>query len=362
MMRTTLWVVFFAIVIDITINSIFTIPYPYSRGEQLANYFEYGRSVESKIVRAVADNDSDAHVSSKIGWFKSRDEIRELTDARESSVNTYIYGMSFSSHIGVILAKIDKSLNIKLFDGPGAPLNHSYAYYESTRPHEKGDIVILGILASSLPLINTMSHMTSSFESPSPHFYPRYRLDDNNNLVKDEIDIKSLSDLRAALNDAEIWRGVKEGLARNDSFHDPFVFERSVLDHSVYFRLIKRAWGQRSLAQNFNRYHDRNGFKNNERMVEVAQRLVSDFVDNVRSDGAIPYLLLFNDRGYDDHLYQMLKSVLNNKDIPYYSTHQRFPATNLANFIPDGHFTPVIDVEIARDVQRQLQEIMGQDN
>ena len=97
-------------------------------------------------------------------------------------------------------------------------------------------------------------------------------------------------------------------------------------------------------------------------MVELAQRLVSDFVDNVRSDGAIPYLLLFHDRGYNDHLYEALKPVLTSKDIPFYSTHEIFPATNLANFIPDGHFTQAIDVEIAREVQRQLQEIMGQGN
>jgi len=56
-------------------------------------------------------------------------------------------------------------------------------------------------------------------------------------------------------------------------------------------------------------------------MVELAQALVSEFAARVRADGAIPYLRLFNDRGYDDHLYQLLKPVQVLDAISYYSTH-----------------------------------------
>lgn len=361
MMRTTIWVIFFAIVIDVAINNIFTIPYPYARGEQLANYFEYGRSTESKVVRAVADDDRNASISAKIGWFKSNEDNPSLPGSG-SGTNIYVYGMSFSNHIGELLLKIDPSLNVKLFSGPGAPLNHSYAYYETTRPHNKGDIVILGILASSLPRMNSLTHMTSSFESPSPHFYPRYHIDDKNRIVKYEMDINSLSELRNTIGDAESWKQAKQYLAAQDSFYDSVIFEHDLLDYSVYLRLVKRAWGQRSLTRNVERYHDQTGFKNEERLVELARGLVSEFADSVRADGAIPYVMLFNDRGYSDHLYQVLKPVLASKDIDYYSTHQKYPASNLDNFIADGHFKPEIDVEITIDVHQHLERIKDSNN
>ena len=123
---------------------------------------------------------------------------------------------------------------------------------------------------------------------------------------------------------------------------------------SVYGRLLKRAWGQRSLNANISRYHNSQGFTNHERTVDVARALIADFVDKVRSDKAIPYVILFNDRFYENHLYQSLESVLNRKKIPYYSTHHSFPATELSNFIADGHFKPEIDIAIATEVHEEI--------
>ena len=117
MIRTTLWIVFFAVVIDVSINQIFSIPYRFERGAQLANYFEYGRSVESKIKRMVADSDEDAHVSAKLGWFKAREDKLRTVDQPGLARNLYVYGMSFSNHIAVILSKMDASLNLQSFPG-----------------------------------------------------------------------------------------------------------------------------------------------------------------------------------------------------------------------------------------------------
>ena len=351
---------FFAILFDVMINNIFALPYPYKTGVQLANYFEYGRSVEGKVVRIIADFESKSNDLAKAKWFISKEENPGPSVGRVTGRNVYVFGMSFSRHIGEVLAEIDPSLNIRFFDGPASPLNHSYAYYEFTRPHEKGEVVIIGILASSLPFLSTMTHMTPSFESPWPNFYPRYRIDHNDQIVKDEINIKSFAELQSVMNDAEAWNETKKVLARNDSFYDPVIFEKDLLDYSVYFRLVKRAWGQRSFTHNYNRYHDLNGFKNEDRLIELAQRLVAGFAESVRADGAIPYLILFNDRGYDDHLYQALKPILASKNVPYYSTHQDFPATNLANFVSDGHFKPEINSEMAKEIYRQLTKLIDQ--
>ena len=121
-----------------------------------------------------------------------------------------------------------------------------------------------------------------------------------------------------AIQNTDSWNEVKRALARRDLFYDPIIFESSIYDQSVYVRLVKRAWGQHSLAANLNRYHDAGGFKNEERLIDLAQALVARFADSVRADGAIPYVILFNDRGYDDHLHQVLEPVLIQKDIAYY--------------------------------------------
>ena len=92
----------------------------------------------------------------------------------------------------------------------------------------------------------------------------------------------------------------------------------------------------------------------------LAQRLVAEIVASARADGAIPYLILFNDRGYEDHLYQALNPALAGNDIPYYSTHRNFLAANLANFLSDGHFKPEINIEMAKEIYQQLTKLVDQ--
>ncbi|MEJ1487441.1 MAG: hypothetical protein RPU72_03675 [Candidatus Sedimenticola sp. (ex Thyasira tokunagai)] len=359
MLKFSLWTLLGIIAFEVAIAAFVNTPTNNTKPSKLVQYFDYGRSIESKIIRMAGTNNSNADPLLRSGWFA--DKNTQPIDP-ERNINTrqvFIYGMSFSNHIGKILSDLDKTLNIQMFAGPGAPLNHSYSYYINHRPHNEGDIVILGVLASSLPRINTLTHMTGSFERPAGHFYPRYRLNKNNLLVKNEINISSLRELRESIHDPQQWGHVKRILSEYDSYYDPIIFEQQITDYSVYARLLKRAWGQRNSISTIQSYHDRTGFKNSDRMVEVARSLVSDFATKVRADKAIPYVILFNNRGYDDHLYKIMRPILTEEKIPYYSTHQEFPTTQLSNFRPDGHFTPEVDHMIAKTVLKEIQKLAG---
>ncbi|MCF6203630.1 MAG: hypothetical protein L3J59_08170 [Methylococcaceae bacterium] len=357
MVKLILWSLLSVICIDLSINYLVELPKNNLPSSSLSQYFDYGRSIESKIFRLVGKDDSEAASISKVLWFTPLVDDNKPKIKENHKKRVVIYGMSFSNHIGKIIAELDQTLDVKMFAGPSAPLNHSYNYYQQHRPHNKGDIVILGILASSVPKINSLSHMTANFESPLPHFYPRYHFDSKNNLVKKQIKVNSLSELRKIMNNESSWNYIKKTLEKEDSYYDSVLFLSNFTDKSIYTKLLKRAWGQKHASMVLQQYHDKNGYKNTDRLIDLSGALVLNFAKQVRSDGAIPFVVLFNDRGFNDHLFSMLQPVLDEKNIPFYSTHNEFPATTLTNFITDGHFTPEIDRIIAASVLKEITKI-----
>jgi len=342
MIKTILWIFSAIIVIDITINFAIERPKNNIKPSKLSQYFDYGLSTEHKLFRKVSSSDETADALAKAGWYKSHNK------KSSKKTNIFIYGMSFSNHIGEIISKTDMNFDVNMYAGPGAPLNHSYAYYQNHRPHKKGDVVILGILASSLPMINTLTHITSNFEDPAAHFYPKYQLNTNNQLIKKQLPINTLSELRVAMHDTQQWHHIKETLKKEDCFYNKILFSKNLTDKSVYFRLLKRAWGQRHKLKIIQRYHNEHGFKNTDKLIEISQSIVKNFAKEVREDGATPIIILFNNRGFSSHLFSILQHTLNSNKIAYYSTHTDFPAENLDNFIPDGHFKHEIDIHIAK--------------
>lgn len=346
-------------IIDVTISYEFEAPKNNIRPSVLSRYFDYGRPIESKIFRLAGTDDLDADNIAKAGWFKGLSDNQNFNNSPENNKQrVLIYGMSFSNHIGKIISKKDRSLDVRMFAGPGAPLNHSYAYYQRHRPHKKGDIVVLGILASSIPRMNTLTHMTKSFESPAPHFYPRYYINEDNQLVSKHIQIESLEELRHAMHNKERWEAIKKSLETDDSFYNEILFTESFTAKSSYLNLIRRAWGQWHTHEIIEHYHDDNGFKNTDRLVDISQIIVANFAEQVRNDGAIPYVILFNSRNYKDHLYTLLESTLKHNNIPFLSTHKDYPAEELSNFISDGHFTPEVDHLIAESVLKDIHKLI----
>ena len=218
---------------------------------------------------------------------------------------------------------------------------------------------MLGILASSLPAINSLGHMTNSLESPAAHLYPKYFFNTENKLTSTQIEIESLSEFRNAINNEEQWFEVKKQLLSSDKFYYPAIFEQNLTDYSAFARLIKRALAQKYQLDTIARYHNNEGFTNEDRLHDVTKSLVKDFAMKARYDGAIPYVILFNNLGYSDHLFQVISPVLDEENIPYYSTHEKFSAENQGYFISDGHFKPEIDEQMARSIMDQLSTLQA---
>ena len=82
--------------------------------------------------------------------------------------------------------------------------------------------------------------------------------------------------------------------------------------------------------------------------------ILAVFSDEVRKDGKLPLVLLIHDPDYRDHLYQAVKSTLEEKQIPFVSTHTICPTTNPGNFPPTPDFTPEANRLIARAVLEEL--------
>jgi hypothetical protein len=351
------WILIFLFVFDVLINFLF--PYPtdprITSPGQLNVYFEYGRSVEGKLSRMIGPTDESSAAIAQAGWLDPenwRKSNLPVSRAPGKDLLIAIYGMSFSNNVGAAMAEMNSRLAIRGIGGPAAPPNHSFAAYTLDRGRHQADVVILGILASSVKALRTMNGMTWQFEAPAPYTYPRYFVEAGK-LKAIWPNILSLAQLRAAFQNRQQWDTYITQLREYDQFFNSFLFQRNLLDNSVIVRLIRRAWAQRHQMMMTNQSHGPTGF-NPELEIPLLRAIVADFAATVKSDGKMPIVLLFNDQGYQDHLFQALKPTLENALIPYVSTHNIAPATDIRNFVGDGHFTPSANKLIAKAVLKLL--------
>lgn len=353
--KTGLWFLFFLVLFDIAVNFLFPYPTnPRARPGQLNLYFDYGRSIEGKIRRQIGATDESTASLALAGWLDSdnwQENNQDKPIRPDSGEDLLIatYGMSFSNQVSRAMEKINPQITLRLIAGPGAPPNHSFAAYTLDRGHHEADVVILGVLASSVKGLSALSGMTWGAEVPAAFTFPKYRLE-KGELKEIEPKIQSIDQLRTAVNERDKWRAFVEQLRDFDRFFNSFLFEQNLTDHSAIVRMVRRAWGQKHLASITNEIHTPEGF--NEELVEIKalRVMVEEFAETARQDGKLPIVLILNDRGYDDHLFEYLQLSLEENSIPFVSTHTIAPATDLKNFLGDGHFTKSANQLIAQEV------------
>ena len=356
---TGLWILFFLFVFDVSINFLF--PYPsdplITSPGQLNLYFEYGRSVEGKLSRMIGSTDETSALIAQAGWLNLTSENKSnLATGRAPGEDLLvaIYGMSFSHNVGKAMKEMDSQIGLRLIGGPAAPPNHSFAAYNLDRGKHQADVAILGVLASSVKGLRTMNGMTWAFEAPCPYTYPRYYVEEGK-LKAIWPKILSLAQLRATMQNKQQWDEFVIQMREHDQFFNSFLFHRNWLDNSAIVRLIRRAYAQRHQMTISDRVHTSSGF-NAEQEIPVLSAMVTDFAATARSDGKMPIVLLLNDRGYEDHLFQVLKPALESASIPYVSTHKIAPATDIRNFVGDGHFTESANKLIAEVVLKLIRD------
>jgi len=363
-LKVGIWLGLFLLVLDVAVNHAF--PYPRieagSRPGSLQQYFEYGRSVEGKLPRMVGPTDETTTNVAFAGWLDpARWSDQPTAPATADGLLVAVYGMSHAIDVAVALMEVNPKVTLRGVAGPAAPPNHSYCAYLLDRDEHQADVVIMGILASSLRAMTTQTGLTWHFERPTPYIYPRYVLR-GGTLEAQWPPIRTLDGLRdALLRDEPAWQAFTEYLEANDEYYSPVLFEGNVTDRSVMVRMVRRAWAQHRDAVIRGRIHGPGGFREDAPFVPVLKAIVTDFAATARQDGRLPVVLVINNRGYDDHLYRLLNDTLRTEAIPFVSTHQRCPATNPRFFVSDGHFTHEANRQFGEALHELIQDELGAD-
>ncbi len=353
--RVTGWMLVWLVVFDVAAGIAFRPPAdPRVEPNRLQSYLEYGRSIEGKLRAMVTAEDETSAPIANVGWLGEGAPTGALTRATAPDrVLVAAYGQSFTHKMLEQAQQLDPRIEMRLLGGPGAPLSHSFRLQQLDRHAHEARVVLMGILASSLPLLVTQTPMTWGFEAPTPFMYPRYRVVDGELRATDP-PITDLSGLRHALANAEAFRALRAAIAANDPGFSAFLFDRDPLDASVLGRLLRRSLGHQHQTEFLARYHTPAGFVNRDGLLDVARALLVEFGREVRADGRIPFVVLFEDRGYAGSLVDALGTTLAANAIPYVSSGTAAPASDLGNFVADGHFTAAANGRIAEAFVAEL--------
>ena len=358
--RSTLWwfagLVVTLTAFEITVNTLFSIP----EGAQqpsgsLEKYFNYGLSTESKLDRTVGESGSESAAIIRAGWIPT--ELYGPDENWQDAPHRVIfYGMSFTNRAADHLAKLMPTASICTRAGPGAPFNHSYAMFQSDPYRDQADTVVIGILSSSLPYMQTISGISYSFESPSPFAFPKYESHDGKTIDVTNPIIQSRDEFIEAYREQTTeWDVFKDQLRIEDAFWDGFVFNESITDRSALFRLARRAWASKQADDVRSNIYTSSGYDLSQPSLSAVPLLISDIQDKCLQNNQRLIILLLHARGEPGHLDAWLTQHLKTEGTQVISTHEIFDSTDAMNFLGDGHYIPQRDAEIAEKIQDLIQ-------
>ena len=344
--ETCLWTLAALAALDVLTQRAFPMPSEVNQPPgKLAQYFDYGRSIEGKLARLVGPTDARSAPIVVAGWI-DRECRHTPPQPPPGRIGVTVYGMSFSDHIANQLEQLDPTLAVSTYGGPAAPASHSYACFQSVNASgaDPNPIQIFGVLASSVSRLLTLGGLTTSFEAPAPFTYPRYRLIAGR-LAAEQPLVRSPQDLREPATMASY----RAQLAADDAFFDPWQMSQSWADHSVVLCMLRRGYAQAELSRRTRRLvNDGKDYVDNPDVGPTLRAILLQFASTARAQGKLPIVVLFQDRGSGtDSLYRLVGPALVNGGVSVVSSHGIAPVTDPKNFIPDGHFTPAVDRLIA---------------
>jgi len=348
LLSTALWTAVFLVAADVALGVAFRMPAdPATPPAPLAQYFDFGASIESKMRRMVRDEDSASAPVAQAGWLEPYGAGDSPAAARPGGRLVAVYGQSFTFQLAEPMARMDSSLTLRTRGGPASPPSHGFALWEADRSRLHADVAILGVLASSVRGMDAACASTWQFEAPPLYTYPRYRVGPAGTPVAEAPLVRSLAGLRSALADPALWRSWQAQLARDDEWFDPLLWRASWLDRSSLARVLRRAWAQREQREHLGRIHDRKGFREDAESLRVLRSLLSAFTEGCREDGTLPVVVLLEDAGYSDHLSRALGPDLDRLGVAWLGTHALADPGNPVNLKGDGHFIPEVNERLA---------------
>lgn len=313
----------------------------------LSAFFEYGRSVPGKIAQW-QDRPGQSGNLLKVAW---RPELLAESTTKFAAEDPAAgpvfrnYGMSFTQQLLAAAQKARPELKVDGHAGPAASPNFVYSIFLDDRANRRpGDVVVFGILSSSVPGLASFSNRVWSFEQPAPFTYPIFRPDAAGGLSRTDPEVVAFTDMtdpaKAAIFDAQ--------MRTEDALWTPEAFALPALDVSPFARLLRRASAIGAIAAREATIttHPEDGPMP---WAEVLRRMVRDVARISREDGQIPLIVLIQAHDPESvSLRQALVPMFEAEDIPYLATDEVADPQNSAAFVPDGHLTPAKNDELAR--------------
>ena len=346
-----IWIIFYLVLIDIFINTIFHYPTdPHNiHPSFLQDYFEYGRSVEGKLGIMTRRSEDESAPRVNGGWLNS-DKHNSLPDktSKPDEVLIALYGMSHTQCLWKAIQQTDKKYLIRGFMAAGATPNWAYAAYKFDKERHKSDVVILGIMTEGVSLITSTTGMTAYFDISYPYTYPRYTVK-NEELFAAYPPFCDAKGYIEYFYDPSKWNQYRAWLKKNDKLYDSILFKRSLLDHSAFIRLLRRAYSEKQKINSG--VYTNTGFNENSEEIVILRTIVKTFAESARETNIIPIIYIVNTQGQGDKLFRILKPVLKEHKISYLSTHIICPPDDSRVFLSENsHFTPEKDMELAKEM------------
>lgn len=331
---------------------------------RIAAYFDYGRSVPGKLARwqrlpGVAGNLFDVSWRDHIAAQSALDLAAE--DAARGPV-VRSYGMSFVDRIVEAAAKADPGVRVDRHSGPAAPPNFTYALFHDDRASRRaGDIAVLGVLASSLHGMASLSNRSWVFEQPAPFTYPLYRPAPGGGLTQIDPLVETEDAERALADDPAAAAAWTAQLAAHDANRTLVANGWPLLDRSPFARLVRRslaldaAGDARSAVLGDWTAGEPDGAAFP--YAETLRRIIVAFAETARSDGQVPVVLLVQDGQPSPDLLALTRATLAAHAVPYFATAEHVPPDTRDAFLSDSHFRPDIDAEFGRLFAAHLRRI-----
>jgi hypothetical protein len=338
-LQVALWTVLWLGVMDVGVGFLVAPDRPWAPHIQsFTRFFEYGRSIEGKLANAIGSQSGQPSSIVSAGWIDPV-QWRDLPAAPlpGSDLLVAVYGQSFAFNAANEMAVLDGHVTLRKIGGPAAPFSHSFAAWRADATLRKADVVVVGILASSLMYADSISALSWTFENPAPYTYPRFKVRDG---VLGEIApvIETEAEFRRAFaKRGPTWKAFVEQLRANDQGFDRFAFGEGpwTFDGSVLMRMARRGW-----VANRQIYVDasQNG---------VAIALLDRLRAGVHASGDRLIVLLLQDHS-DRSLEKELAPALETAGIRFISSERLFSSRDPANFQADGHFTEAANLQVAQ--------------
>ncbi len=342
-------------VFDLGVGATFATPAKWDAPVgSLNRYFNYfGESIEGKLEYTTGVDGEEPSPIIQAGWIKT--ELYAPSEDWDSGGKRFVvYGMSFTNRIAEQMKEIDPSLAILSRGGPSAPLSHSFSLFEADPQRREADHVVVGILSSSIPHLQSLSGQGFTFESPAPYTFPQFRVQEDrleriDPVIKDRDRFVELCRHRGPE-----WYSHLESLRKYDLSWSGFMFRKSILDKSVLAKLVRRAWGKRVIGLCQDRvYSAKTGYKTDEPVLAAVPMLLGKMHEMCVKDGQELTVVLLHAIGEPGHLDAWLKQDLRERGIHVVSTTDIFNSLDAMNFESGNHFLPRLDHQIAESVIEQ---------